>query len=79
VEGIKQLRQRCNDNLTSLMRGLDGKKLGHAWSKDDPLVSMACNLTLLFSALGRVQSRGLYGVTHLVGRADRRTKHVCDC
>jgi hypothetical protein len=41
VEGIKQLRARCNDNLTSLMRGLDGKKLEHAWSDNGPRVSGA--------------------------------------
>jgi hypothetical protein len=28
VQGIQQLRQRCNSSLTSLMRGLNGKKLG---------------------------------------------------
>jgi hypothetical protein len=50
VDGIKQLRAHCNDNLTSLMRGLDGKKLEHAWSTEEPRVSAACALMVCASS-----------------------------
>jgi hypothetical protein len=40
-EGIRQLRARCSNNLTSLMRGLDGKKLQQTWGEEEPRVSPA--------------------------------------